>query len=143
MMRFVLPLLLSLVACTDAPPSRVRLVTDQPTLELALGANAWDRAGLTAGYDVADVDVSVVFVPNLYNRDGNKVNGTTDRDTLEIQIDARLRGRALQHVIAHELAHAVFGVDHLEHGDGIMRHTPASDWIIEPTAADLELVGAR
>lgn len=142
-MRLVILALLLASACTDAIPSRVRLVTDQPTLELALGANAWHGAGLTAGYDVGELDIPVVFVPNLRNADGNKVNGTTDRDTLEIKIEARLRGVALQHVIAHEIGHAVFGVDHLEHGDGIMRATPGDVWIIEPSAADLELVGAR
>lgn len=143
MLRIVLPLLIALVACTDAPIERVRLVTESPTLELALGANAWHAAGLTAGYDVGDVDIVVELVPNLYNRDGNKVNGTTDRDAGVIQIDARLRGVALMHVIAHELGHAVFGVDHLEDADGIMRYSPSAAWIIEPTAADLELVGAR
>lgn len=139
-MKPILALLLA--ACTEHP-TYIHIETSTPSLEMALGANAWYRVGLEGGFEVRDeatLSVSIELVPGLRNGDGNKVNGTTNRDTLEIQIDARLTGRALQHVVAHELAHAAFECDHLTHGEGIMSFSPpAKVWIIEPTEADYDL----
>lgn len=137
------------------------LVTDSPTLEIGLGANAWNRVGLTAGFendpstpdcggavwDGCELAIRVDLVPGLSRINGpdGYAVGRAFPDELRLEMDADVTGRRAAHVIAHELGHVVFDCRHLAVEDvrfaptGIMASTATAPYIIEPSAADYHL----
>lgn len=99
-------------ACVAGPELHVQIVSDNDPEIVEIGrqgVEAWGELGFVN--DEKGVPLKITRVPNLHSDDKymNKLNGHADTENRHIQVEARLTGDALLHVVVHELGHVMLG----------------------------------